>query len=296
MAGIEIRRATTLEELHSKMGRLVSPEGYKAGLDFMPRPKDVIIAPYAKCGTTWLQQMVHSLRTGGDLAFDDISQVVPWIETAHDLGLDLDAEQRAEPRAFKSHLAWHDVPKGARYIVAVRDPRDALVSAYRFFEGWFFEPGSISIEALGRARFVEDRGYYTHLASWWPRRHDAEVLLLAYELMRNDPEGTVRRVARFIGLDVDEERIAMACEQSSFGSMRANNEKYDDAMMRALSERACDLPPGNASKVRAGGASGHGAELSAALLDDLDSTWSDTIGAEFGLRNYEALLAELAMD
>ena len=32
----------------------------------------VIITPFAKCGTTWLQQMVHSLRTGGDLDFDDI--------------------------------------------------------------------------------------------------------------------------------------------------------------------------------------------------------------------------------
>ena len=101
----------------------MSPEGYAAGLTFTPRPTDVVIAPFAKCGTTWLQQMVHSLRTGGDVDFDDISRVVPWIETAYDLGLDLDAPQRAEPRAYKSHLAWDVVPKGARYVVAVRDPR-----------------------------------------------------------------------------------------------------------------------------------------------------------------------------
>ena len=277
------------------MARFVSPEGYEAGLGFVPRPTDVIIAPYAKCGTTWLQQMVHSLRTGGDLDFDDISRVVPWIETAQDLGLDLDAEQRANPRAFKSHLAWHAVPKGARYIVAVRDPRDALVSGYRFMEGWFFEPGTISIETLGRAQFVEGRDYYTHLASWWPRRHDADVLLLAYEQMSADPDGTVRRVANFVGLDADEDRINVAREQSSFDAMRANKDKYDDMMMRALSERRCDLPAGgDTSKVRAGGVGSHRVELSAALLDDLDSTWSDTMGAEFGLRDYEALLTDLA--
>jgi hypothetical protein len=56
--------------------------GFAAGLGFVARPSDVIIASYAKCVTTWLQQMVHSLRTGGDLDFDDISRVVPWIETA----------------------------------------------------------------------------------------------------------------------------------------------------------------------------------------------------------------------
>src|SRR5947208_9968598 len=125
MTVTERRRATTLAELQAKMDRLVSEAGFAAGLGFVARPSDVIIAPFAKCGTTWLQQMVHSLRTGGDLDFDDVSRVVPWIETAQDLGLDLAAEQRGEPRAFKSHLAWDLVPKGARYIVAVRDPRDA---------------------------------------------------------------------------------------------------------------------------------------------------------------------------
>src|SRR4051795_10231924 len=162
----ERRRATTLAELQAKTAGLVSEASYVAGLGFVARPSDVIIASYAKCGTTWLQQMVHSLRTGGDLDFDDISRVVPWIETAADLGLDLDGAQRAEPRAFKSHLSYDQVPAGAQYVVSVRDPRDALVSAYRFFEGWFFETGSIDMEALGRARFVEGRTYYTHLASW----------------------------------------------------------------------------------------------------------------------------------
>src|SRR6476619_7657894 len=160
MTVAERRRATTVAELQAKMDRLVSAAGFAAGLGFVARPSDVIIASYAKCGTTWLQQMVHSLRTGGDLDFDDISRVVPWIETAADLGLDLDAEQRAEPRAFKSHVSWTLVPKGGRYLVAVRDPRDALVSVHRFFEGWFFEPGSIDVETLGRARFLESRDYY----------------------------------------------------------------------------------------------------------------------------------------
>src|SRR4051812_48155359 len=239
------RRATTLAELQEKMDHLVSAEGLAAGLAFVARASDVIIASYAKCGTTWLQQMVHSLRTGGDLDFDDISRVVPWIETAADLGLDLDGAQRAEPRAFKSHLSYDQVPAGARYIVSVRDPRDALVSGYRFFEGWFFEPGAIDIETLGRARFVEGRTYYTHLASWWPHRHDDNVLLLAYEQMQNDHEGSVRRVAEFIGFGDDDSRIAIAIRESSLASMQAHHDKYDDLLMRERSEAACDLPLGS---------------------------------------------------
>ena len=76
--------------------------------------------------------------------------------------------------------------------------------------------------------------------------------------------------------------------------MRSNSEKYDDAMMRALSVRACDLPAdSDSSKVRVGGTGSHRVELSRALLDDLSSTWRDTIGAEFGTRTYEELLAEI---
>jgi len=290
----ERRRATTLAELQEKMERLISEEGFAAGLGFVPRPSDVIIASYAKCGTTWLQQMVHSLRTGGDLDFDDISRVVPWIETAADLGLDLDGLERGEPRAFKSHLAYDQVPAGARYIVSARDPRDALVSAYRFFEGWFFEPGSIDIETLGRARFVEGRAYYAHLTSWWPHRHDANVLLLAYEQMKDDHEGAVRRVAEFIGFG-DDERIAIACQQSSLASMKAHHDKYDDLMMRERSETFCDLPPGgDSSKVGSGEVGAHRVELSERLVADLDATWGETITADLGIRSYETLLEVLA--
>lgn len=284
-----------MAELGAKASKLISREGYLAGLQFKPQPTDVIIAPFAKCGTTWLQQMVHSLRTGGDLDFDDISRVVPWIETAADLGLDLDAPQRASPRAFKSHLAWDDVPKGGRYIVSTRDPCDALVSAYHFFEGWFFEPGTIDVESLGRPRFVEGRDYYRHLASWLDQRDNPDVLLLAYEHMKNDLEGTVRRVASFVGIDASDEVVATACEQSSLRSMKANDHLYDDLMMRQRSEVVCDLPAGSDSrKVRDGKVGSHKAVLSPAFIAELADVWREMITPRFGFDDYSALLTMLS--
>lgn len=275
--------------------RLVSQESVSAGRAFRPGPSDVIISPFAKCGTTWLQQIVHSLRTGGDLDFDDISRVVPWLETALDLGIDLEAPQRGTPRAFKSHLAGDAVPPGARYIVATRDPRDAMVSAHKFFEGWFFEPGAISVETLARAHFLATRDYFTHLASWWRRRDDPGVLLLAYEHMLRDANATVQRVATFIGIDADDALIDIAVEQSSLASMQAHADKYDDLMMRTRSEAVCDLPAGSdSSKVRAGGSGSHRAEMPADLIAEFDAAWRATMGAEFGLDTYAALLDALA--
>src|SRR5215469_14064971 len=131
------RRARSMAEMAEVSARLFSREKVFASIaNFHPQPSDIIISPFAKCGTTWLQQSFHTLRTRGDMDFDDISRVVPWIETAGGLGLDLDAPQRGAPRGFKSHLAYDAIPKGARYVVSFRDPTDALVSHYRFMEGW----------------------------------------------------------------------------------------------------------------------------------------------------------------
>ena len=91
---------------------------------FKHRNDDILICTAYKAGTTWMQQIVHGLRSGGDMSFGEITQVVPWIELAHDLGLDIPGDQPS-PRAFKSHLSWHDIPKGGRYIVVMRDPLDA---------------------------------------------------------------------------------------------------------------------------------------------------------------------------
>ena len=103
-ASTSATRPKTFEEFAARRAGMGTAEGIQRALAFKPRPDDVIIAPYGKCGTTWLQQVFHGLRTRGDMDFDDISRIVPWIETAYDLGLDLEAPQRGEPRGFKSHL------------------------------------------------------------------------------------------------------------------------------------------------------------------------------------------------
>jgi hypothetical protein len=45
-----------------------------------------------------MQQILHQLRSGGDMSFDEISDVVPYIEQAYDTEINLDAEQRYQPR------------------------------------------------------------------------------------------------------------------------------------------------------------------------------------------------------
>jgi len=291
------RRARSLAEFGEVAGKIFGPAETAAAIAaYRPQPTDVVIAPYAKCGTTWLQQMFHTLRTRGDFEFDDISRVVPWIETAVVLGLDLDAPQRAEPRGFKSHLAYDRLPKGARYVVALRDPKDACVSLFRFMEGWFIEPGAVSLGDFAQSyidRVAAGRDYWRHLLSWWNERDNPAVLLLSYEQMSAEPAATIRKVAAFSGVPLDDELLALTLERSSFGFMLAHKDRFDDLMMRKASEARCGLPPGSDSaKVRQGGSAGR-QELSPDSAAALDAVWREIVTPATGFADYAALEAEV---
>jgi aryl sulfotransferase len=58
--------------------------------------------------------------------------VVPWDILALDCGQNLDDEQKGACRAFKSHEAYKDIVKGAKYIYVSRHPMDAFVSFHHF--------------------------------------------------------------------------------------------------------------------------------------------------------------------
>ena len=286
-------RATSLADMAERMYTVFNADGEEAWRAFQPRPSDVIISPYGKSGTTWLQQIVHGLRTGGDMDFDDISRVVPWIETSYALGIDLNAEQRGHPRAFKSHLAWDDVPKGGRYIVSIRDPKDAFVSRYHFMQGWLVVPGSIPMSEWANDNFARDRqksGYWRHLLSWWEHRQDENVLLLCYETMKTDLPGTIRRVAQFIGVALDDRLFDTVLRQSSFDFMLAHKDKFDERLMSERMEKVAGLPPGgDSTKVRKGKVGEHVYELSDEIIAQFDQAWREEIEAKLGFASYAAL-------
>ena len=62
-----------------------SDESVRVGRSFKPQPSDVFVVTYPKCGTTWVTQILHALRTAGSMDFGEITEVVPWVILAHEL-------------------------------------------------------------------------------------------------------------------------------------------------------------------------------------------------------------------
>ncbi len=290
----EKRRARSLAELGEKLGGMFDDDVRAKGLATELRPTDIVVTPYGKSGTTWTQQIVHTLRTRGDMEFDDISRVVPWLEVSAALGIDLNAEQKANPRAFKSHLAWDDMPRGGKYINVVREPAAAAISMFRFQEGWFLEPGAMTADEFVMGTFVASRAYFQHLKSWWARRNDADVLFLVYEEMLADPAAAIQQIASFMGIDLDAELLALTLRHTSREFMLQHQDKFDDSMLRQLSEDVADLPRGSASaKVTSGSST---SLLSDNTLEAIALVWQEEITTSLGFDTYQDLLAARSLD
>ncbi|MFT5210269.1 MAG: hypothetical protein ACI9CE_001994 [Flavobacterium sp.] len=287
------QRATTMGEFRALQGKMFEESDFEHLPGLVLRPNDIVISPFGKCGTTWLQQIVHCLRTSGDMDFDDISRVIPWIETSPSLGLDLNAEQKANPRAFKSHLEYEKLPSGARYINSVRNPNDAALSMFKFMEGWFIEPGTVTLDDFIEG-FVSEGRFWQHLISWWKQRNSDHVLYLAYEQMTIDLEGSICRIAEFIDIPLSEDLLELTMEHASMAFMQSHGDRFDDKLMRALSEKKCGLPTGGESaKVRKGVVGDSKNYLSDKSRAALDNKWHKEVTETLGFKDYDALISAL---
>lgn len=298
-----------METMRERNAGMHTAESSAAGTTgFAARPSDVFVTTYPKCGTTWVTQIVHQLRTHGDMGFGEITEVVPWDILAQDCGQDLAAEHVADPRLFKSHEPAEKIARGARYICVARDPRDALVSFYHFLPSYAcpdLPQGSISIDEFTDGVFagVSHSGYiWDFMLGWWRKRREREVLWLFFEDLKEDLPREVRRIAAWLGYDVDgadAARVDVATRHSTFAFMREHAAHFDEHFTFAKRRDDMGVPKdfvfgagGVVGKVREGGGNVGGRDaLPAHILHRLDERWAQTLAAETGHATYEELRA-----
>eukprot|EP00040_Diaphanoeca_grandis_P043886 m.10605 g.10605 ORF g.10605 m.10605 type:complete len:315 (+) comp8409_c0_seq1:78-1022(+) len=221
-----------MAEIFKKNNTMHSEESVKHGQDFKPTADDVFIVTYPKCGTTWVTQIIHSLRSRGHMDFDEITEVAPWDILALDCKQELDAKQAWAPRVFKSHEPWGDVAKGGRYVYVVRNPQDAFVSFYNFLPGYMgVSTNDVTMEEFADAIFagVSQSGkIWHHFLDWWEQRNNPNVLWLFYEDLKEDLSGAIRQIAAFLKIDVDDDLMAITETNSTYKFMSEHNSKFDD--------------------------------------------------------------------
>ncbi|XP_076359140.1 sulfotransferase 1C4-like [Tachypleus tridentatus] len=127
---------------------LFKEDRVRAAMRFQPKPGDVIIVTYPKCGTTWTQYIVWEILNEGATppqVHEMFNNEIPFLELTGTEAV----EHIPPPRAFKVHFPFAYTPYSSKckYIVVVRNPWDCcvlyffhtkqLVFANQFEEGTF---------------------------------------------------------------------------------------------------------------------------------------------------------------
>ena len=214
--------------------------------DFTFRDDDIVIATYAKSGTTWLQQIVSQLIFDGREGLP-VAQMSPWLDLRvppKDIKLPEVAKQ-THRRFVKTHLPVDALvfSPDARYLYIGRDGRDVVWSLYNHHananQAWYAAlndtPGRVG-PPIGpppdsvRQYFHDwlDRdgfpfwSFWDNVRSWWDIRDLPNVMLVHFARLKADMTGEIRRIAGFLDTAIDEARWDAIVEHCGFDYMKAN--------------------------------------------------------------------------
>jgi len=211
--------------------------------DFKFRDDDIVIATYAKSGTTWTQQIVGQLIFGGADGINT-SRLSPWVEQRilpDEVIAALD--HQTHRRFVKAHLPVDALvfsPK-AKYIHVGRDGRDAAWSfhnhQYNAKDELFArynaglpegtkprERGSSDPREFYRIWFEQNSyplwPFWEHVRSWWAIRGLPNVMQIHFNDIKADLEGSIRKIAAFLDIPIDEANLPKIVEHCSFDYMK----------------------------------------------------------------------------
>jgi hypothetical protein len=171
---------------------------------------------------------------------------------------------------MKSHEPF-DV-RFKKVIYLVRDPRDVAVSEYYFDLKKRYVAADTTLEQFIKL-FVAgtSSGYgswWEHVASWiGPRNGNPNFLVVRYEDLLAEPVVETAKIAEFLGIKADEERLRTAVERSSADRMR-KIEKQDADKWTGTKNTRKEIP-----FVRAAKSGGWKESLPSALVEEIEVAW-----------------------
>ena len=217
--------------------------------DLKFRDDDIVIATYAKAGTTWMQQIVAQLMFDGDPDVA-VAEMSPWVDLRvppKEVKLPL-LEAQTHRRFMKTHLPVDAIrfSPQAKYLYIGRDGRDVVWSMYnhhvnanqKWYDALNDTPGRVGppigpppddIRQYWR-EWLDRDGYpfwsfWENVRSWCAVRDLPNVKFIHFANLKHDMAREIRGIAEFLDIPIKESRWEAILEHCSFEWMKKNATK-----------------------------------------------------------------------
>jgi len=265
------------------------------------REDDIVVCTALKTGTTWMLRIL-SLLIHQDLKVSGEVMKTPWPDYRLLTSIEEEVkemDQIQHHRFIKCHVPLDGIPydENVKYIHVSRELHDAFFSLQNHWEilteenlatkdkygdrpfPRFENAGDVHqrwhdwLTKSGRFSWEQD-GYpfwsmFSYAESFWPYRNLPNILMVHFTDLLNDLEGQMRRVARFIGVEVPEDKWADFAKAAHFDSMKKD--------LKVLQPKF--------DKMFKGGGD--------AFMDQVDGIWGDILTKEEDTAIYEARASQL---
>jgi len=218
---------------------------------YRPRPGDIVVGTYPKCGTTWTQQIV-SLLIFQSPEPRPVMAIAPWIDFRAGQPAETTLatlEAQTHRRSLKTHLPLDALPyhDGVRYIHVARDGLDAFMSWHNHTSGYkrvhLLDAAGEGDETIGRPyprpaadprEFFQDwmglnpgnetdvsaSSFFDTERTWWAARERPNMLMVHYADLKDDLDREMRRIADFLGIETPKSLWPRLVEAATFEAMR----------------------------------------------------------------------------
>ena len=200
------RNSKCMQELKRRAGATASSLVEKPS--FQPNPDNVIVAMPPKNGTTWVLHICHQIRMQGqEPDFDDQNDVIGLIELleiAAKTGKKLESlEQPAKP-PFTTHTSSFQREGKSFTALEIKRMQFCPITTFLIYLS-HSEGARVSLPVFTQHLMLERvELYLKDLLVWWDHRHDDNLLVLFFDDLKENHEGCVCRIAKFMGVKCDD--------------------------------------------------------------------------------------------
>lgn len=217
--------------------------------DLKFRDDDIVIATYAKAGTTWMQQIIAQLLFDGAEGLE-VAEMSPWLDLRvppKEVKLPL-VEAQTHRRFLKTHLPVDalEFSPAAKYLYIGRDGRDVVWSMYNHHANandlWYqalnetpgrvgppIEPPPDDVVTYFREWMERDGHpfwpYWENVRSWWEIRDLPNVRLVHFANLKADMASEIRKIAEFLEISIQDDVWPRIVEHCSFDYMKTHATK-----------------------------------------------------------------------